>query len=114
MPKLTAEKRTASRKTMEMFGSGTIARNSRPATVAIATATVDATIAAPCCDFTVCSHWLLLIIALGRAMRRPYLCILHNPEPDPSRNSASATWLAYHEAVEVGNRHFSVLKRCPV
>src|SRR4051812_15319978 len=70
---------------MEIFGSGAIAENSRPAKVAIATATVDATIAAACCDLRVCSHWFLLIIVSGRTMRRTYLCIPHNLGPDEPR-----------------------------
>src|SRR5436305_2880580 len=76
---------------MEMFGSGAIAETSRPARVAIATAAVDAAIAAACCDLSVCSHWLLLIIALGRATRRRYLCVPHNPRPDKAAQEIRPT-----------------------
>jgi len=45
IPKLTAENSTAIRNTIEMLGSGASAENSRPETIAAATAAVDHTIA---------------------------------------------------------------------
>ena len=43
IPKLTAENSTAIKNTIEMFGSGASAENSRPETIAAATAAVDHT-----------------------------------------------------------------------
>ena len=64
---------------MEMLGSGAIAENSRPASVAIATATVDATTAAACCDL---SHLSLFFTTLGRrnetASLSDFVRVLHN------------------------------------